>query len=304
MSTPLVSVCIGVYNREQYIRECLDSVFSQTYPRVEVVVADNASSDGTLDIVRSYPGVRVVQRQTNSGMCSTTRNMAVQAAKGELIAFLDSDDAWYPDKLHWQVAFLEEHQDIPLCHTYCHLMDEDSNVYGVRHEGRLPPTGNYFDALLNHCWITISSVLMRAELYREIGPFNETLPYGQSGEDYEYFLKVARTYDVGLVPEVLTKYRKSKHSITAGNWRATPVAVPFFRELLRREDIWGGRTSLACMRQRYESACCENSAYWRDQGFPGRALWAAGKALQVNPFHRRAWAQWARSFFRLIVPIK
>ena len=110
MNQPLVSVCIGTFNRADLIRECLDSVAAQTYPNIEVVVADNASTDATLDIVRAHLlGVRIARRNTNSGLCSTTRNLALAQARGKYVAFLDSDDAWYPEKVARQVAFLFGH---------------------------------------------------------------------------------------------------------------------------------------------------------------------------------------------------
>lgn len=302
MNNPLVSICIGTFNRSKYIRECLDSVYAQTYPNLEVIVADNASTDDTLDIVRTYRNVKIVPRDSNSGMCSTTRNLAVRAATGDLVAFLDSDDAWYPDKLEKQVAFMERHPRFPLSHTYCHLMDDQSVVYGVRHEKRLPPSGNYFEALLNHCWITISSTVIRRELYTECGPFTETLPYGQSGEDYEFFLKAAHRHDFGLVPDVLVKYRKSQDAITYGNWKGKPRPVPFLRELLRRRDIWGDRVTPARMNQLFAEACCENSSYWRDQQFPTRALWATGQAMAVTPLNPNIWNEGMRSVWRWACP--
>lgn len=299
MEQPLVSVCIGVYNREQYIRECLDSVMAQTYRNIEVIVADNASTDETLAIVRSYPSVRVIERKSNSGMCSTTRNLAAKAAQGEYIAFLDSDDAWRPTKLARQVEFMERHSNIALCHSYVHLMDEHSSVYGIRHEGRLPPTGNYFMPLLDHCWVTISSALIRRSLYEEVGPFTEALPYGRSGEDYEFFLKAARAHPFGLIDEPLVKYRKSRHGITAGVWQNTPRPLSFLRELLRRRDIWGGLVSSAELRQRVAAACRENAIYWRSERYPKRSLWAVGQALRVGPLDASSWSELARTLYRL-----
>lgn len=299
MEQPLVSVCIGVYNREQYIRECLDSVMAQTYRNIEVVVADNASTDETLAIVRSYPSVRVIERKSNSGMCSTTRNLAAQAAQGDYIAFLDSDDAWHPTKLARQVEFMERHSDIALCHSYVRLMDEHSSVYGIRHEGRLPPTGNYFMPLLDHCWVTISSALIRRSLYEEVGPFTEALPYGRSGEDYEFFLKAARAHPFGLIDEPLVNYRKSRHSITASDWQSTPRPIAFMRELLRRQDIWTGFVTPSEMRQRVADACRENAIYWRSQRNPMRSLWAVGQALRVSPLGASAWSELLRTLYRL-----
>jgi glycosyltransferase involved in cell wall biosynthesis len=299
---PLVSVCIGTFNREATLPECLDSVLAQAYENWEIILADNASADGTLDLARTYRNTRIIERAANSGMCSTTRNLAAGAARGKYIAFLDSDDAWLPEKLEKQVAWMEAHPEVPLCHTYCLLMDEASAVYGVRHEGRLPPSGDYFEALLDHCWITISSVMIRRELYEEMGPFNETLPYGRSGEDYEFFLKVASRYSVGLINEPLTKYRKSRHSITAGDWRSQPHALLFYKELLNREDVWAQRSSRQEMVQRYNASCVENAIHWRDQRKPARSLWAIGQGVRVKPFSVALWREGVKSLGRAVWP--
>lgn len=287
----LVSVCIGTYNRADLIRECLDSVAAQTYRPIEVVVADNASTDATLDLVRAHPvGARIERRGENSGLCSTTRNLAVRKSSGNYIAFLDSDDAWEPTKLERQVAFLEAHPEIPLCHTVAQLMDEQSRVYGIRHEGRLPPTGDCFEALLEHCWITISSVMIRRELYDECGPFSEELPYGRLGEDYEFFLKVAARYPIGLIEEPLVRYRKSAASITHGNWRATPKALPFLIALLDRPGVWKTRISEGQMRKRVAHAALENADYWGAQGYPYRAAWSAWQAIRVGGWSSGGWS--------------
>lgn len=299
MDSPLVSVCIGTYNRENTIRECLDSVFSQTYGNLEVIVADNASTDGTLEIVRSYgESLRILRRETNSGMCSTTRNMAVREAKGEYIAFLDSDDSWHPDKLSKQIRFMESNPSIPLCHTYCHVMDADSRIAGIRHEGRLPPTGRCFDALLDHCWITISSVVMRHFLYGECGPFTETLPFGQSGEDYEFFLKVARRHEIGLVNEVLTNYRKAGDGISGTDWRGVPDSFPFYCSLLSRKEIYADVVFPARMKAVLRRSALESSRYWRDRGRGLRAAYFPARLLMKDPFCGEAWLELCKSLVR------
>jgi teichuronic acid biosynthesis glycosyltransferase TuaG len=303
MSEPLVSVCIGTYNRERTIRECLDSVFAQTYPKLEVVVVDNASTDRTVDLVQGYGDrVRLIRRDVNSGMCSTTRNQAVRGARGEYIAFLDSDDSWYPGKIEKQVQFLQEHKNLPLCHTACRIMDAASVEDGIRHEGKIPPSGKYFEALLDHCWITISTVLMIRSLYDECGPFLETLPYGRLGEDYEFFLKVARKYDIGFIPEVLARYRKAGEGISGGDWRGFPEAFPFFRSLWARKDIHGGVVSQARMDEVLRRAALESSRYWRDQGRGWRAAYFPVQLLLKQPFCGAAWVELGKSVFRAAVP--
>ena len=303
MSESLVSVCIGTFNRARYLRECLDSVFAQTYRNFEVVVADNASTDETAEIVRGYgERVRLIRRQTNSGMCSTTRNEAVRQARGDYIAFLDSDDAWLPEKLARQVRFLEDHPALPLCHAYCRVMDADSRALGIRHEGRIPPTGPYFEALLDHCWITISTVLMRRSLYAECGPFSEILPYGRSGEDWEFFLKAARRHEIGFVPDVLARYRKAGEGISGGDWRGVPEAFPFLLCLRRRRDIWGGLVPAARVDAVVRQAALASSQYWRDRGRAGRAAYFPARWLLRRPLCGLAWAELAKSAYRAAVP--
>ena len=303
MNLPLVSVCIGVYNREDYIREALDSVFAQTYPNIEVIVVDDASTDRSLEIIRKEYGSRIqlICRDRNSGMCPVTRNQAIRAGRGELIALLDSDDAWYPGKIAAQVAFMESNPAVPLCHTSVHVMDETSRVYGTRHEGRIPPTGDYFEALLEHCWITISSVMMRRSLYDETGAFNETLPYGKLGEDYEYFLRVASRHPIGFLPEPLGRYRKSRAGITHGNWRALPKSVPLYEALIDRPDVWGSRVTKERMVRRTVDAALENAGHWSHHGFPGRAAWSAWQAAKHAPANPAAWAALARDPLRALV---
>lgn len=303
MREPLVSVCIGTHNREATLRECLESVFAQTYPNREVVVVDNASTDRTLEILESYGDrVRVIKRRQNSGMCSTTRNQAVKAATGTYVAFLDSDDSWHPEKIARQVAFMQAHPHLPLCHTYCRLMDGRSIEGGIRHEGRIPATGRYFEALLDHCWITISTVLMRRSLYEECGPFTEALPYGRLGEDYEFFLKVARVYEIGFIPEVLARYRKAGEGISGGDWRAMPEAFPFICSLWRRRDIWGGVVAPSKMDEVLRRSAREGARYWRDRGHGWRAAYFPLQLLVRRPLCAEAWAELGKSLFRVAVP--
>ena len=293
MSRPLVSVCIGAYNREGYIRETLDSVFAQTYPNMEVIVVDDASTDRTVEVIRGYgERVRLVQRASNSGICPVTRNQAAREARGEFIAFLDSDDAWYPSKIEKQVAFLEAHPDVPVCHTYCHLMDKDSRVYGTRHEGRLPPTGMCFIPLLRHCFVTISTVMVRRGIFGDVGGyFTEDPRYGVWGEEHEFLLRVARKYPIGLVPEVLARYRRAPTNISFGNWKYVPESVPFHRMILDRRDIWEGVVPPAEPLAAFVETSLANAEFWREQARPGRALYFIGGALAKDPANVRIVAE-------------
>ena len=293
MNGPQVSVCIGAYNRETTIRECVDSVLAQTWPAWEIVVVDDASTDGTREILESYgKQIRLILRDRNSGMCPVTRNQALRATTGKYVAFLDSDDVWYPKKLERQVAFMETHPDIPLCHTLCNVLDGEARVVGPRHGPEVvPPTGRIFDSLLDHCWITISTVMARKSLFRKIGDFNTNEPYGRLGEDHEFFLRVAKKYPIGLVDEVLAGFRKAGQGITANNWQGNPEPVPLFQALLMRRDIWGGVVSRGRMRRALAEKCHANAWFYRNRGELDRAWWFVRQGLKVAPLDRAMWRQ-------------
>lgn len=297
---PLVSVCIGAYNRKDTIRECVDSALEQTWKNKEIVVVDDASTDGTREILQGYGDrIRLICRDTNSGICPVTRNQAVAAAKGEYVAFLDSDDVWYPEKLAKQVAFMEGHPDIPLCHTLCHVIDGESRVVGVRQDlAIIPKTGWIFERLLDHCWITISTVMARKGLFAEIGKFNEGDPYGWLGEDHEFFLRVAKEHPIGLVGEILAGFRKAGQGITASNWKANPEPVPLFQALLERRDIWDGVVPRRRMVRALTDKCDENAWFYRNRGENARAWWFVRQALKADWTDRRAWCHAANLLVR------
>ena len=300
MGKPQVSVCIGAYNRKDTIRECVDSALGQTWADKELVVVDDASTDGTREILQSYgAAIRLILRSKNSGICPVTRNAAAAAATGDYVAFLDSDDVWHPEKLARQVAFLESHPDVPLCHTLCDVIDAQSRGVGVRHgAGVVPQTGMIFERLLDHCWITISTVMVRKTLFAEVGWFNPDPPYGYLGEDHEFFLRVARRHPIGLVPEVLAGFRKAGQGITAKNWMANPEPVPLFQALLGRRDIWEGMVPRRRMVRALTDKCDENAYFYRARCEWGRTAWFARQALKADPLDVRAWRQLAAAGLR------
>ena len=109
---PLISVIIPVYNCEKYVAEAIESILAQTYPALEVIVVDDGSTDGTGEIVKSFPQVKYLF-QDNAGTAAA-RNRGIRAAKGEYIAFLDADDLWLPEKLAQQISAYNVDPDLEL----------------------------------------------------------------------------------------------------------------------------------------------------------------------------------------------
>ncbi|MGI9494220.1 MAG: glycosyltransferase family 2 protein, partial [Geminicoccaceae bacterium] len=129
--TPLISIVIPVYNRADMIGRTVEGCLAQTYPEIEIVLVDDCSTDGLSEALAPFadePRVHLVRHAENKGV-SAARNSGVEAAKGELIAFLDSDDQWLPTKLERQIALISAHDgDRFLCGTLTEVRSNDDRV--------------------------------------------------------------------------------------------------------------------------------------------------------------------------------
>lgn len=189
----LVSVVVPTFNRAGQLGEAIDSVLAQTYPHWELIVVDDGSRDETPQHLAAYGHQIRTIRQENRGV-SAARNRGIQAANGDLIALLDSDDYWRPGKLAAQVALFQQHPALMLCQT---------EEIWVRDGRRVNPKarhrkcgGMIFEKTLPLCLISPSAVMLRKSLLDEVGLFDETLP---ACEDYDLWLRITWKYPVGLI---------------------------------------------------------------------------------------------------------
>jgi len=187
------SVIIPTYDRGWIIEEALDSVIAQDFKDFELIVVDDGSTDNTRDILKSCPHEIKVIHQQNLGV-SAARNQGIASASGKLIAFLDSDDLWLPNKLTTQVKFFSANPDALICQT-----EEMWVRNGVRvnpKERHKKPSGMIFEPSLALCLISPSAVMMKCSLFDEVGLFDEELP---ACEDYDLWLRVSCRYPVYLI---------------------------------------------------------------------------------------------------------
>ena len=196
-----VSVIIPTYNRAHLLPRCLDSVISQDLQPLEIIVVDDGSTDSTRDLIRrNYPGVKLISRE-NKGV-SAARNAGIGAANGDWLAFLDSDDAWLPGKLHRQVQAVREQPGINVVHS-----DEIWIRNGVRVNPHLKHRkygGSIFKYCLPLCVISPSSVMIHRRVFDRVGLFDETLPVC---EDYDLWLRTCARMPVAFIREpLITKY--------------------------------------------------------------------------------------------------
>ncbi len=204
MSNPKVSVVIPNYNYAQYLPQALDSVLSQTYKNLEIIVVDDGSSDKSASVVRSYgPRVRLIE-QKNAGV-SAARNHGVRESTGELIAFLDADDSWLPNKLELQVQRIVGDPTIGLVHCGLAEVDASGNVVGQLLEGMEGYVSK--EILLMNRPVILgagSTMLISREAFDVAGAFDTRL---STSADWEFCYRVALKRPVAFVPEVLTRYR-------------------------------------------------------------------------------------------------
>jgi glycosyltransferase involved in cell wall biosynthesis len=194
----LVSVIIPTYNRPEKTVRAVESVLAQNYGHIDLVVVDDGSTDDTLDRIRGLDrrGVRLVT-QNHQGV-SAARNHGLSISRGQLVSFLDSDDYWLPGKLEAQVNLFQENPGAMICQT---------EELWVRRGLRLnpaakhrKPAGEAFFRSLGLCLISPSAVMMRRELFEQVGTFDESLP---ACEDYDLWLRITARYPVYLIEDHL-----------------------------------------------------------------------------------------------------
>jgi glycosyltransferase involved in cell wall biosynthesis len=190
---PLISVIIPTYNRGWIIKEAIDSVLAQEYINYELIVVDDGSTDDTHDILNSYQKNFLVLRQNNKGV-SAARNRGFAAASGRFIAFLDSDDTWLPQKLSRQVDFFQSNPDALICQTEEIWIRNNVRVNPKKRHKK--PSGMIFEPSLSLCLVSPSAVMIKKNLFEEVGIFDETLP---ACEDYDLWLRVSCRHPVHLI---------------------------------------------------------------------------------------------------------
>lgn len=204
---PLVSVIIPTYNRADLCARAIRSALSQTYAPIEVIVIDDGSTDGTDEaITREFGNAITLLRQANSGV-STARNAGMARARGEYLAFLDSDDLWDKQKLAQQVEWLERHPDFGMVLCNLAVQDHDgSHVRIIDRRPRLPRDGEILSDVVRNPSLVPSTVMIRREVYEQLGGFDPGL---RTAEDLDFHLRVAARFKIGLLPDALAIIRKA-----------------------------------------------------------------------------------------------
>lgn len=213
----MVSIIVPTYNREKTINRAVQSILQQTYKYYEILIVDDGSTDNTKEVIRKIEDdrIRYIRYENNQGV-SHARNVGIQEARYDYIAFLDSDDEWFPVKLEHQMQkMLESPDDVGL--VFCRMGGfhrESSERYILPPKEYTPEIleGNIFRPLLLHNVIGLPTMIVRRKcLEQSGGGFIESL---RCLEDWELILRIAKNWKIGFIDEVLVEVYKTAGSVS------------------------------------------------------------------------------------------
>ena len=260
----MLSVIIPTHNRQEMLRQAVVSVLSQDVFRgpkpvvpFELLVVDDGSTDRTEDVVREM-GRRVRYHFRPHGGVSAARNAGLALARGEMIAFLDSDDLWLEDKIRVQLNFMKTFPRAAVCYTEERWIRHGRPVNPCRKHRK--PSGWIFEQVLPLCLLSLSSALFRRQVFERVGGFDESLP---ACEDYDLGIRIAQRYPIHLISRPLIVKRGGHgDQLSHRHWGLDRFRVASLekalnlelslrqRELVRREIVRKCRILAAGFRKR------------------------------------------------------
>lgn len=281
---PLVSVIIPTHNRAILLREAIESVLATRRADIEleVIISDDGSTDDTLRATQAYP-VRYL-RAAHPGGAAAARNAGIAAATGEYVAFLDDDDLWAPGNLVPQLQTFAEHPEYGAVFGRMILTDERRVPMSGASQRYRTRDDSVFERMLTQ-FPQIGAIVVRTDVARAVGPFDSSLA---NGEDWDWMLRIARTYPCGQVCEPAVLFRKRSSGDDRINWQRLFDTITVFKRhtrsapLLRRlrytRALWAHRGWFA-------SAFLHDAHRYLQERKWRAALRCVAYALRASPPH-------------------
>jgi glycosyltransferase involved in cell wall biosynthesis len=281
--TPLVSVIIPTYNHGRYLGRALQSVLDQTYTNWEAIVIDNHSTDNTDEVMASFacPNIKYLKIH-NNGVIAASRNAGIRAAKGDWIAFLDSDDWWTSDKLTACMNWNDDNVD--LIYHDLKIMSENPSLFGnkkIRSWQVEKPV--LTDLLVRGNAIATSSVVVRAQLLKSLGGMSERSEL-IAAEDYNTWLRIAKISNgFKYLPKSLGFYQLSPQSVSAQKDMSIPTnyAADDFLSFVNVSQRNAFKGYLSYTRGRYNYQICE---YSKAEKYFNLVIKQGAKRLAIKAF--------------------
>ena len=268
VKNPYISVVIPSYNRAGYIVSAIDSVLDQKsapWP-IEIIVIDDGSTDDTEKILEAYKDKIRFFKIKHSGLPAVARNFGIAKARGQLIAFQDSDDLWPNDKLANQVPLFDDPK-VMMSYGQAETMDAKAKL---THRKVVPTNklkdGRKFDSLLKENVVSTLTTMIRKSIIDEIGGFNESEAL-RAIEDYEFWLRIAANYPDGILPlyKTLAYYRQHEQNISSAS-----TVLSIERLLNVYNSLWGQQNLSPSQRFALENQLTDTHENWsRQQNIDG-----------------------------------
>lgn len=227
-SVPLVSIITPLYNSSAFIKQTIDSVLAQSYPHWEMIIVDDKSKDDSVQLIKQYikddPRIQLICLAHNHG-AAEARNIAIKRAKGEYIAFLDSDDLWLPTKLEEQVTFMKK-RNISFSFTSYSLISEEGDHMGI--EVTAPEIVDY-KYLIGNTIIGCLTVMLDREKIKQI-----EMPAIQPEDTALWLLLLKQGHQAYGLQKVLSNYRIVSNSTSRNKLKA---AFRYWKLLRNQEKL-------------------------------------------------------------------
>lgn len=293
---PLVSICIPTYNRASMVGKAIESALAQTYTNIEVLVVDNASTDGIETLIGTYSDIRIkfFKNKENLGLFGNF-NRCIELAQGKYVHILHSDDFIGPEFTGTCVGFLEQHADVAMTFGSIHPSDDDVEP---KNHPRSPPViydvpKGFRKILEDRSFISCPTVTVRRDVYSSIGYYSLEYPY--SGDLYQW-LRIAQRFRIASVPDAHLYYRAGTHSESYQLLFKTPIGyIDTLKIFIRITDELGDETELYsrelnCAYRRHMRDCLfagitrsDSMKKYPGLVFIGLALSAWGLITPVSP---------------------
>lgn len=291
-----MSVIIPTYNHADFLREALVSVLNQSEQSWEALVVNNFSEDYTEAVVRSFSDARIkLCNFSNHGVIAASRNEGIRLAQGAFVAFLDSDDRWFGDKLRISLQRLQDGFDL-VCHAE-RWFGEDIPSRTVRYG---PSSRGEADALLYEGnALSTSAVVVRRECLTKYGVFSED-PKIVTAEDYELWLRLSRNkVRISFIDETLGEYRIHPGGQSRAIERHLAAEISVLTRCFTLSPV-KGRTEQQRRTRRLAIAYYGAGRTLQKENSPGAANKYFVKALRIYPWLPKLWAAFALNFARLL----
>ncbi|MEZ9439146.1 glycosyltransferase family 2 protein [Vibrio atlanticus] len=215
-----VSVVIPTYNCLDYLPKAIGSVLQQTHQDVELIIIDDNSNDGTSTYLASIHDERIIKLSTLGVGAPQARNLGIEKATGEYIAFLDADDFWFPEKIERQLEFHQRYPDLAMSFTNYEHLTEDYQVivdcfsYWSQFQDQdelFINIENPLEFIIENNVIGTSTVMVKADVFSQTDSFNADIKYG---EDWELWLRMSESHQIGVLNSVQVGYLMRASSVT------------------------------------------------------------------------------------------